>query len=187
MSNLRNIIVGCLDNNRKAQKELYNYLSPKLMYICYRYAGSKYLAQDYLHDAFMHIIQNLAKYSEDKPFDAWAKRVTINVILSEKRKKNILDDGDELAAAENIEGSNENSDAGLLANDLSLLVLKLPEGKRVIFNMAVIEGYSHKEIAEQLNINEGTSRSQLAKAKEMLRDLVIEYNKINEESLTRKY
>lgn len=179
------IVEQCKQNNPNAQLRLYNLLSSKLMGICMRYTKSRALAEDYLQDSFIKIFTNISKFENKGSFEGWAKRITINTILKGFSKKNVLDKSADID--EMIEQPFENkADAisSMAYQELLAFLQHLPEGKRVIFNLYAIEGYTHKEIAEQLGINEGTSKSQLAKAKEILRNLHINYNRIYVEQTT---
>lgn len=173
------IVEQCKQNNPEAQHQLYKMLASKLMGICMRYTKSRALAEDYLQDSFIKIFTNISKFENKGSFEGWAKRVTINTILKGFSKKNVLDKSTDIE--ELIEQPFENKAdviSGMAYQELLSFLQHLPEGKRVIFNLYVIEGYTHKEIAEQLDINEGTSKSQLAKAKEILRELHIKYNRV---------
>ncbi len=173
------IVEQCKQNNPEAQHQLYKLLASKLMGICMRYTKSRPLAEDYLQDSFIKIFTNISKFENKGSFEGWAKRVTINTILKGFSKKNVLDKSADID--DMIEQPFEKKAdviSGMAYQELLSFLQYLPEGKRVIFNLYVIEGYTHKEIAELLDINEGTSKSQLAKAKEILRDLHVKYNRV---------
>ena len=173
------IVEQCKQNNPEAQHQLYKMLASKLMGICMRYTKSRDLAEDYLQDSFIKIFTNISKFENKGSFEGWAKRVTINTILKGFSKRNVLDKSDDID--EMIEQPFERGAdiiSGMAYKELLTFLQYLQEGKRVIFNLYVMEGYTHKEIAEQLDINEGTSKSQLAKAKEILRDLHIKHNRV---------
>lgn len=176
MQDLLTIVEQCKQNNPDAQRKLYDILASKLMGICLRYTKSKDSAEDYLQESFIKIYTNISKFENKGSFEGWAKRVTVNTILKGFSKKNVLDKSNDIDGI--IEPSSHQVDviSSMAHRELLSFLARLPKGKRIIFNLYVIEGYTHKEIAEQLEISEGTSKSQLAKAKEMLRELHIKYN-----------
>ena len=160
--------------DRGAQKTLYTYLAPIMMATSIRYVKSRYEAEDFVQEAFIKVFTKISEFRNDCPIEFWAKRILINGILQEfrKNKKQMLD------VEEHSEQIDANIDASqnLLHQDLLKMVNMLPEGKRVVFNLYAIEGFSHKEIAEQLEISESTSKSQLLRAKEILVELHKKYN-----------
>ena len=176
MQEILSIVEQCKQNNSEAQRQLYYKLAPKLMGICMRYAKSKDLAEDFLQEAFIRIFTHISKFENKGSFEGWAKRVTVNSILKSFSKRNVMDKSSDIDDI--IEPSSDAPDviSDIAYKELLAFLNYLPEGKRVIFNLYAIEGYTHKEIAEELGINEGTSKSQLAKAKVILRDLHIKNN-----------
>ncbi len=155
--------------SNKEIKKLYLEIAPKLKGVAYRYCKDESKAEDYVHDAFIIIISKLHTFRAESNIKTWATRILINVILGDKQKAKFFDDIDTL---ESEFEDNADSTLTIIANNEILSsVMKLPEGKRIIFNLYVVEGYSHEEIAQMLNISEGTSKSQLAKAKQILRSI----------------
>lgn len=142
---------------------------------CYRYLKSKEDAEEIVSDGFIKVFQNLNSfvYKDLKSFEAWIRRIMINECLMFLRKKKIIFQDENTAL--HVE-SESKTDHNLEAEELYDLILSLPSGYRTIFNLYTIEGYSHKEIAKMLNISEGTSRSQLTKARMALKEMV---NKID--------
>jgi len=135
-------------------------------------------AQDFLQDAFVKIFSKLAEFKQEGSFEGWARRIAVNVILDDFRKRKLLE-----YSLEYKENGNQIKDHGvnvvdkLSHEDLLTMISKLPEGKRVVFNLFVVEGYSHREIAEMLGVAEGTSKSQLGRAKEALAEMLLLLNK----------
>ncbi len=169
------IIIQCRKGNKRAQKALFKTYGQKMFVHCYRYLKSKEDSEEIVSDGFVKVFQNLNAfvYKDSKSLEAWIKRIMINECLMFLRKRKIifLDENQGL----NVE-SGIKSDGELEAKEIYELILSLPAGYRTIFNLFAIEGYSHKEIATMLNISEGTSRSQLTKARMALKEKV---NKIN--------
>ncbi len=163
-----NLIHRCLNHEPAAQKELYKLLSGKLFALCLRYTKNRQEAEDWLQEAFVKIFQNLDKFKFEGSFEGWARRITVNHILTEYRKNQRWGTIADLESVLELSESRESPHSAVLHEELIKFINLLPEGKKLVFNLYVIEGYSHKEIAELLNITEGASRGQLAKAREML-------------------
>ena len=167
------IIQACKKQRRDAQRQLYEYMAPKLYYLCKRYLKKEEEIEEVLADSFFIIFTKIDQLKEVKAFEGWAKKIAVNQCLAQL-KKNLnfnlyLDD----VSYANQPLADEMTD--LEEEDLLNLVKYIPDGCRTIFSLFVIEGYSHKEIAEQLNITEGTSKSQLNAAKSKLKELVTTY------------
>ncbi len=162
------LIQNCLKKEPSAQKELYKLLSGKLFAVCLRYTKNRQEAEDWLQDSFIKIFQNLDKFKAEGSFEGWARRITVNHILTEYRKSKRFGSVSDLDSVLELSETQESAHSAILYEELIKFINLLPEGKKLVFNLSVIEGYSHKEIAELLNITEGASRGQLAKAREML-------------------
>jgi len=174
------LIKSCLAKDKKAQKELYKKYAATMFGICLRYCKKRTEAEDILQEAFVKIYSNLKSYRSDGSFEGWLKRITVNTALN-FYKSNIkrcfdasIDDmnDSEMPYTEGI------SNAEVSAEELLKIINTLADGYRVVFNLYAIEGYSHKEIAQMLNISENTSKSQLSRARSILQQKVLEYKKI---------
>ncbi len=169
------IITKCIKGNKRAQKALFKAYAQKMFVHCYRYLKSKEDAEEMVSEGFVKVFQNLNSlvYTDLRSLEAWIKRIMINECLMflRKRKISFLDESKAVHVASVIK-----SDGELEAKEIYGLILNLPTGYRTIFNLFAIEGYTHKEISEMLKISEGTSRSQLTKARKVLKEKV---NKIN--------
>lgn len=152
-----------------AQKALYDRFSVKMFRVCYRYLRNEEDAEDVLTNGFVKVFQNIKKFENRQAhsLEAWIRRIMVNESLMLLRKNNQFSFVNELPELE--DNGQPLPDRDLQAEDLYELVRRLPTGYRTVFNMYVIEGFSHKEIAEHLSISENTSKSQLSKAKAMLR------------------
>jgi len=168
-----NLIKACLKNNRKAQKILYTKYAPKMMGICLRYASDKEKAHDYLQDGFVQVFLFLHTFEHKGSFEGWMRKIFVNTALAKLRKNDPLRETKELDKVDLTDG-NASALSQLSAKELIALVQALPDGFRTIFNLYAIEGYSHKEIAELLQISEGTSRSQYQRARGVLKKKVQE-------------
>ena len=142
------------------------------MSICLRYAGNRYEASEIMNQGFLKVFTNLQKYDTGRPFIAWVGRIMMNTSVDYYRSNLKLSLNDDLDAAEDI-GHNELPDQKLNYDDLIGMIQQLPNAYRTVFNLFAIEGFSHEEIATQLGISTGTSKSNLFKAREKLKNMVI--------------
>ncbi len=159
--------------NSEAFKEIYDQLSPKLYYICLRYLKDKDESKDALQEVFVTIHEKINSYGNRGSFEGWAKKIAVRhcIYLLKKNKKNFeLNDG-QVPFEEQKEFDADIQDKKI-KEQLKQALIALPDGYRTIVNLYVLEGYSHPEIAEMLAISEGTSRSQLNRAKAALKKLI---------------
>jgi len=170
---LRNLIKGCIKNDRKSQRDLYQHFYAYSLSICLRYSDSRDEAVEVLNEAFMKIFKNLKKFDLSKPFTPWLRKIMINSCINNFRRKRIdlMNDLYE----EQVHSSGEDILSHISYNEILELIRKLSPGYRTVFNLYVIEGYKHEEIAAMLNISVGTSKSNLAKAKKNMRIILKEY------------
>jgi RNA polymerase sigma factor (sigma-70 family) len=165
------LINGCIAGNRRMQEELYNRFSPRMYAVCLRYAGNGEEAQDILQDGFIKVYKKLDSFRGEGSFEGWVRRIFVNTAIEHFRRKRYLTPVTE-KEENTIEGKYTSALDDLAAKDIMALVQELSPGYRTVFNMYVVEGYSHKEIADMLGISEGTSKSQLSRAKVILQDMV---------------
>lgn len=172
MEDLQTLVKNCIAGKRKSQKALYEQFAPKMLGVCIRYARDKAEAEDFLQDGFVKVFQNLHKLQDAGHLEAWMRKIIINTALENLRKqKPHL--GKEVEIPEDWDyGADESVTSALSKEELLGLIQELPPGFRFIFNMYAIEGYSHKEIGTMMNISEGTSKSQYARAKKLLQEKV---------------
>ena len=167
------LIYGCLNRDKKAQKTLYDKYAPKMFGICLRYFRNSDEAEDALQEGFIRIFNNIDKFRNEGSFEGWMHRIMVNTALNcykSSVKHYYSTDYDEIE--EVIEDTKLKFD-NLSVEYLLKLIQNLPDGYRMIFNMYEIEGYSHKEIAQMLNISINTSKSQLMKAKRNLQKIIV--------------
>jgi RNA polymerase sigma-70 factor (ECF subfamily) len=153
------------------QYELYQRFSPKMYGVCLRYAANAEEAEDILQEGFIKVFKKMGSYRGDGSFEGWIRRIFVNTAIEHFRKKAYLQPITE-QEENTIEGKYLNVLDNLAEKDIIKLIQQLSPGYRTVFNMYVIEGYTHKQIADILNISEGTSKSQLSRAKLILQDLV---------------
>lgn len=166
-NNLKLIIERCQENDRKAQRDLYDLFSKKFFVICLRYSSDYSDAEDMLQEGFIKLYAKIGKYNHSGSFAGWAGRVIANNCIDIIRKKPKLYAISDYHA-ESIETYTVNALDALMGEDILKVIQTLPTGYRTIFNMFIIEGYSHKEIAEKLEISASTSKSQLNRARKLL-------------------
>ena len=169
----RFLIRECISGNRHAQKTLYDTYSGKMMGVCLRYATDRSRAEDILQEGFIKIFNNLHKFRNEGSFEGWIRRIIVNTAIEHVRKEKYISKHVEIEQAYDIALDN-NIFQNLAANELLKLLQQLPPGYRTVFNLYAIEGYTHREIAVTLNIKEGTSKSQLAKARYTLQKMIKE-------------
>ncbi len=166
------LLDGCKKGDRKAQESLYKALASKMMGVCMRYAKDTFEAEDILQMGFVKVFQKVTEFRSDGSFEGWIRRIMVNTAIETYRKNlrslNVVD------IDEVYDQPQSTFDMGKLElNDLMKLVQQLSNGYRIVFNMYAIEGYSHKEIAKELGISEGASKSQLSRARAILKDKII--------------
>ncbi|HBF87106.1 MAG TPA: hypothetical protein DDX39_00580 [Bacteroidales bacterium] len=178
MFNECEVIAGCIKCNRKAQKMLFDKFSPVLFAICLRYSKSREEAEDVLQEGFVKIFSNIKQFKGEGSFEGWLKRIMINTAISNYRNSLKYYYHEEVENVSEEIANEEEPDYEYSMNDLMQLINELPDGYRVIFNMYVIEEYKHKEIAEILDIDVGTSKSQFSRAKKMLQKKLVELSEV---------
>lgn len=166
---IEQLIHECIKNNIKSQEQLYKLLAPKLFSVCLKYSRNYEEAQDNLQESFLIIFEKLEQYKKSGSFEGWAKRIVINYVLQQYRNQKVFEIiSEKLEAEEEIEIDGEN----VTLEFLTKIIQELPDRYRLVFNLYVMDDYSHKEIAEMLDINIGTSKSNLARAKAILKEKI---------------
>jgi len=180
---LEDLIRGCRKGDPKAQRELYNRLSRRMLGICVRYVSSRQEAEDVMITGFMKVFDRIGQFKGEGSFEGWIMKIMVNESLSYLRKNKTM------WAEVDIENAAVKQDtlwaeSHLNSVDLLRLVEDLPTGYRTVFNLYAIEGFSHKEIGDMLGINESTSKSQLSRARTLLQTkiAVLERNTMSDEN-----
>jgi RNA polymerase sigma-70 factor (ECF subfamily) len=164
---LDQLIKRCKKKNAQAQEQLYRLYSSKLFSICLKYSSDSSSAEDTLQDAFITIFDKIGQYKNQGSFEGWIKRVTINTALQKYRKQKVFD----IINEEQIEEVEVEVDEEEISLDYLLeIIQQLPDRYQLVFNLYVLDGYSHKEVAEMLEISVGTSKSNLARARNILKE-----------------
>jgi len=177
------LIKGCLRRDRNAQKLLYDTYSSKMYGLCYRYVKDVMEAEDILVTAFMKVFDKIAQFKSEGSFEGWIRRIVVNEALTYLRRHRSMYLETELEQADREPDYNSLSDH-LEAEDLLKMIQELPTGYRIVFNLYAIDGYSHKEIAEQLGISENTSKSQLSRARTYLQKVLQEKDWVENKKLS---
>jgi len=168
-----NIIEGCKKGKGRYQEELYRMLAPKMYGLCLKYANDKDDAKDIMQDAFIKVFQKIDQFGDKGSFEGWVRRIMINTALEKYRSQVMVYSLDERMPFSD-EGVSSTVIDELSAEDLLGLVRQLTPKYRMVFNLYAIEGYNHKEIGEMLGISEGTSKSNLSRARIILQEKVKE-------------
>lgn len=172
------LLEGCKGGDRKSQENLYRMLSSKMMGVCMRYAKGRQEAEDILQLGFIKVFQKISDFRNEGPFEGWIRKIMVNTAIETYRKNlrsmNLVDIEEVYDHPQTTFDMN-----GLETKDLLNLIQELANGYRVVFNMYIIEGYSHKEIAEALGITEGASKSQLSRARAILKEKILKLEGLN--------
>ena len=158
------LIKGCLKRERNAQRQLYDTYSSRMYSICYRYVKDSMQAEDILITAFTKIFEKIDQFKSEGSFEGWIRRIIVNEALTHLRRNRSMYLETDLEQADREPDYDQLSDH-LEAEDLLNMINEMPTGYRIVFNMYALDGYSHKEIADSLGINENTSKSQLSRAR----------------------
>lgn len=166
------IISQCKNGDRAAQKALYDRLSSRMFPVCLRYMGNREAAEDVLQEGFISLFSKLDSYSGEGSFEGWARKVFVNTALMTLRKNDVMRKSEDIETAWSVSSEDPGALHNISYKELMGLIAGLPPGFRTVFNMFLIEGYTHKEISEALGITEATSRSQLQRARVMLQNKI---------------
>jgi RNA polymerase sigma factor (sigma-70 family) len=164
------LIEGCKAQKRDLQKALYQRYSAKMLMVCLRYTKNREEAEDVLQDGFVKLFNNISQFNGSGSFEGWIRRIMVNTALEAIRKKKMDFSSDDIYNLQTDRESEYDAIGRIALKDLLALIRELPGGCQVIFNLYVIEGYNHREIAEKLSLSEGTSKSQLARARQLLQE-----------------
>ena len=167
------LIAGCIKQKGSDQKALFDKYSGRMLAVCSRYIKDKLEAEGVMVTAFVKIFERITQYSGEGNFEGWMRRIMVNESLMYIRKHKSMSLNIDIEEAHHLPNFEAVEDH-LQAEDLLQMISELPVGYRTVFNLYAIEGYSHKEIAEQLNISENTSKSQLSRARAHLQKCLVD-------------
>lgn len=167
------LINDCQRQVAAAQQQLYESYARKMMGVCMRYVNDYETARDLLHDGFIKVFTHIASFQGEGSFEGWLRRVFVTTALEYLRKNDVLRESYDIATNYNLQTEEETIIERISADELRAIIGTLPPGFRTVFNLYAVEGYSHKEIGKMLGITESTSRSQFARAKNILKQKIV--------------
>ncbi len=173
----KQLVEACIKGERTAQKKLFELYGRRMMAVCLRYGRHREEAEDMLQDGFIRVFEYLHTFNFQGPLEAWIRRVVVNAALRIINRKSHSHEDIGLPEYYDVP-TNDNILAKLSEKEILGYIHQLPDGYRNVFNMYIIEGYSHREISEMLGCQESTSRSQLVKAKKMLQKMILSHQKV---------
>jgi RNA polymerase sigma factor (sigma-70 family) len=167
------MIQGCLENMASAQEALYNRFSPRMLGVCYRFARNREDAEDMMQEGFIKVFTQIHQFRGQGALEGWIRRIIVHTCINVLKKNKKFTDSVDLFHAGSMYLNENNIPSILQAKQVVECIRLLPVGYKTVLNLYAIEGYSHKEIAAILDIEESTSRSQYTRAKSMLEDVLI--------------
>ncbi|MFM2225748.1 MAG: hypothetical protein RJA07_1950 [Bacteroidota bacterium] len=171
------LIEGCKNNNRKFQEKLYQTFCGKMFAVCLRYAHTHEDAEDIMQEGFAKVFKNITQYRSEGSFEGWIRRIFVHTAIEIYRKNAKMFPIVELTPTRDVQNINSNAIDNMSADELLKMVQSLSTGYRTVFNLYAIEGFTHKEIGIMLGINEGTSKSQMSRARLLLQNMIEDSSK----------
>lgn len=173
MENLEKIVEECVSGNVRAQETLYRIFAPKMFGVCLRYSKDTTEAEDNLQEGFIRVFTYIKNFRNEGSLEGWVRRIMMNVSIEKFRKQNVMHPVEDISIYDSQNYSNDIIEK-MSADELINLIQELPPRYKMVFNLYVMEGMNHKEISEEMQISEGTSKSNLARARDILRRKVTE-------------
>ena len=170
------ILQGCIRNNPAAQKALYEKYSAKMLVVCYRYAHNREDAEDMLQEGFIKVFSQIHTFENRGALEGWIRRIIVHTCINNLKKNKRFNESVDLIHANALQVREDSIPSIMQAKEVVECIRQLPIGYRTVLNLYAIEGFAHKEIAQMLDIEESTSRSQYTRAKAMLEDVLIRKN-----------
>ena len=167
------ILKGCLNNEAIAQRELYNKYSPKMLAVCYRFAHNREDAEDMLQEGFIKVFLQMHTFESRGAFEGWIRRIIVHTCINILKKNKKFNESVDIIHATGVQVREESVPAIIQAKQVVECIRLLPIGYRTVLNLYAVEGYSHREIANMLDVEESTSRSQYTRAKAMLEQILL--------------
>ena len=167
------MLQGCIKNDASAQQELYHHYSPKMLSVCYRYAKNREDAEDMLQEGFIKVFMQIRQFQNRGALEGWIRKIMVHTCINSLKKNKKFSESVDIIYANSIHVREDAIPSILQAKQVVECIRFLPLGYKTVLNLYAIEGYSHKEIGEMLDIEESTSRSQYTRAKAMLEDILI--------------
>lgn len=167
------LLQGCMENNAAAQKELYEKYSPKMLAVCYRYGQNREDAEDMLQEGFIKVFSQIHTFENRGALEGWIRRITVHTCINILKKNKKFNESVDLIHANTLQLREDAIPSIMQAKEVIECIRLLPVGYRTVLNLYAIEGFSHKEVSQMLDIEESTSRSQYTRAKAMLEDILV--------------
>lgn len=174
MINLKETIQACQNGKQSAQKQLYEMFAPKMFAVCLRYCKDRTEAEDCLQEGFIKVLTHIKSFRSEGSFEGWVRRIMVNTVIESFRKKQPITTVSEFPLMAVDEEENMEADINLTEQELMSLIQELPPKYRMVFNLYAIEGYTHEEISVSMGISQGTSKSNLSRARQWLKKRVEE-------------
>lgn len=184
--NEQELLAGCREQSRIAQKRLYDVFAGKMFAISLRYTKNRADAEDVIQDAFIKIYENIGTFRGECPLEFWIRSIVVNTALKQLRKQKHLLELDDIVSQENELSTPETTLSSFQSQQLMEFIQELPNGCRTVFNLYAIEGYQHNEIGKLLGISEGTSKSQYARARVLLQQKLSIEQRFDDESVRKR-
>lgn len=180
------MLAGCLNNKATAQQELYNKYSSRMLAVCYRYAKNRDDAEDMLQEGFIKVFTQIKQFRNEGPLEGWIRKVIVHTCINILKKNKKFSESVDIIFAKSVKINEEDVPSVLQAKQIIEYIRMMPAGYRTVLNLYAIEGYSHREIGELLEIEESTSRSQYTRARAMLEDILLKKKIIQKNRLPEK-
>lgn len=168
----RKLIEACIKQDRSAQRKIYEKYSSRMFSICLRYSKDREAAKDILQDGFITVFSKIGSYKNEGSFEGWMRRIFVNTALMSLRRHDVLKDAEDVSEPRSDLPFEDNILERMDGQKILKLISEMPVGFRTVFNLSVIDGFSHQEIAAKLGISEGASRSQLSRARLWLQERI---------------
>ena len=178
VSEVKKLLAECKKGDSTAQRGMYDLFAPRMLVVALRYSKTTLEAEDIIQEAFLKVFENINTLREPEKLEGWIKKIVVNTALNQNRSKLYMFPMAEITESTKVD-SDEVDLSSMHFKELLLMIQELPSGCQVIFNLFAIEGYSHKEIGEKLDISIGTSKSQYARARVLLQGMVKKAQKVN--------
>lgn len=170
--NLEFLIEGCKKHDPRAQRALYEQLAPKMLALCNRYLKDRNAVNEVVQDGFVKLFEKISTYKGDGSFEGWVRKIFVNTVLMHLRSKDVLKFADNIETSQAVQVNQNGIIEKIAADEIIRLINSMPDGFRAVFNLYVIEGYSHAEIAKLLSISKSGSRAQLSRARVWLQERI---------------
>lgn len=168
------ILQGCLKNQAVAQQELYSRYSPKMLSVCYRFARNREDAEDMLQEGFIRVFTQIHQFQSKGSFEGWIRRIIVHTCINHLKKHKRFNESVDITQAQGVQVREDSVPSIIQVKQVIECIRMLPIGYRTVLNLFAIEGYSHREIANMLDIEESTSRSQYTRSKAMLEKILVQ-------------